>query len=193
MSLDVEFKKKEQRKYSISNRLKLNKSVKINSKFFLNTLKNEKWFSDRNIFGSFISIKTEISTLELNNILQENKKTLCLPIVLDDNIGRLCFKSFKNGEKLSPGKYGVKEPIEGSFYLPEIIFTPCLAYDLEGFRLGYGGGFYDKTIEYFESLNHNFLTVGFAFDDQKIKKVAHNKFDKKLNYILTEKQLYEIL
>ena len=95
MKEDIEFKKKEQRSYSINNRLHLSKSVKINSKFFLNTLKNEKWFSERSIVGSFVSIKTEISTLELNNSLQENRKILCLPIVTNDNFGRLCFKSFK--------------------------------------------------------------------------------------------------
>ena len=193
MNAEVELKKKEQRSYAIKNRLNLNKSVKVNSNFFLNTLKNEKWFLKSNIIGSFISIKTEIPTLEFNSFLQENKKILCLPIVSKDNFGRLYFKSFKNGDNLSIGKYGVKEPNEGNLCLPEIIFTPCLAYDLKGFRLGYGGGFYDKTISYFESINHNFLTVGFAFDGQKIKNVARNKYDKKLNYILTEKQLYKFL
>ena len=68
-----------------------------------------------------------------------------------------------------------------------------MAFDLYGFRIGYGGGFYDKTISYLNAINHNFLTIGFAYDDQRVNDVVHNDLDQKLNYILTEKQLYKIL
>ena len=85
------------------------------------------------------------------------------------------------------------EPANDSDYLPDIIFAPCLAYDQFGFRLGYGGGYYDKTIFYLRSINHNFIVVGVAFDDQKVEKVVHNHLDQKMNYILTEKHLYKIL
>ena len=59
--------------------------------------------------------------------------------------------------------------------------------------LGYGGGYYDKTISYLKSINHNFTLIGYAYDDQKIDKVIYDNFDQKLNYILTEKQLYKII
>ena len=111
---------------------------------------------------------------------------------LDDS-GILVFKRYFYGDKLSEGSYGVKEPSNNDVYLPGIIFTPCLAFDMHGFRLGYGGGFYDKTISYLDSIKHNFLTIGLAYDDQKIDNVPHDDLDQKLNYILTEKQLYKIL
>ena len=76
--------------------------------------------------------------------------------------------------------------------MTDIIFAPCLAFDMRGFRLGYGGGYYDRTIAYYRSLNHNFSVIGYAYDDQKIDQVIHNNLDQKLDYILTEKQLYKI-
>ena len=74
----------------------------------------------------------------------------------------------------------------------KIIFVPCLAFDEYGYRLGYGGGFYDKTIFHLKSIEHNFITIGLAYDEQKVKNVVCDSFDQKLNYILTEKQLYKI-
>ena len=64
---------------------------------------------------------------------------------------------------------------------------------MKGYRLGYGGGYYDKTISNLKSIKHRFITIGFAFDSQKVTNVAHDALDQKLNYILTEKQLYKIL
>ena len=102
------------------------------------------------------------------------------------------FKKFNKGDVLKVGNFGVKEPINENSYLPDIIFAPCLAFDMRGFRLGYGGGYYDRTIAYYRSLNHNFSVIGYAYDDQKIDQVIHNNLDQKLDYILTEKQLYKI-
>ena len=50
-----------------------------------------------------------------------------------------------------------------------------MAYDDLGYRLGYGGGYYDKTISYLKSIKQSFLTVALAYDDQKIKNVVHDK------------------
>ena len=67
---------------------------------------------------------------------------------------------------------------------------PLVAFDQKLFRIGYGGGFYDR---YIEKLNKrkNFYTIGFANSCQKIYKVPKNKFDKKLNFVITEKKIYK--
>ena len=74
-----------------------------------------------------------------------------------------------------------------------IFFVPCLGFDLKGYRIGYGGGFYDKTFEKLKKLNLSFNTVGFAFDDQKQNTLPREVFDYKLDFVLTEKQLYKFL
>ena len=76
--------------------------------------------------------------------------------------------------------------------LPEIILTPCLAFDENGFRLGYGGGYYDKTFSYLKKIKHKFISIAVAFDGQKIDKLVHDKYDQKIDYILTEKKLYKV-
>ena len=62
----------------------------------------------------------------------------------------------------------------------------------DGFRLGYGGGYYDKTFSYLKNINHHFISIVVAFEDQKVDEVVHNDLDQKINYILTEKDLYKI-
>ena len=122
---------------------------------------------------------------------QKELVTYCQDVTPGNKRVLACLYAY--GDKLSNGSYGVKEPLKNDCYFPDIIFIPCLAFDKQGFRLGYGGGFYDKTISYLKAIKHNFLTIGFAYDDQKVSNVVHDGLDQKLNYILTEKQLYEIL
>ena len=92
------------------------------------------------------------------------------------------------------GKFNIPEPVEDkNDVIPQLFFVPCLGFDLQGFRLGYGGGFYDRTFANLKKLNFNFYSVGFAFDDQKQEKLPKEIFDYKLDFVLTEKELYKFL
>ena len=192
MNLKIYFKKKEQRNILTKKRFKINQSISLIGNLYYQTLTKYDWFQKANIVASFLSIKTEIPTEKLNNFIENSSKTLCLPVMTLDEKQPLLFKKFNKGDVLKVGNFGVKEPINENSYLPDIIFAPCLAFDMRGFRLGYGGGYYDRTIAYYRSLNHNFSVIGYAYDDQKIDQVIHNNLDQKLDYILTEKQLYKI-
>ena len=78
-------------------------------------------------------------------------------------------------------------------FLPIIlILTPCLAFDLKGYRMGYGGGYYDKTFYKFKQSKQPFVSVAVAFEDQKVDKLISDDKDQKINFILTEKQIYKI-
>ena len=72
--------------------------------------------------------------------------------------------------------------------MPDLIFVPLVGYDNNLNRLGYGGGFYDR---YFEknSRKKKIIKIGLAFSFQKIKKLPVNKFDKKINRVITEKKI----
>jgi 5-formyltetrahydrofolate cyclo-ligase len=105
----------------------------------------------------------------------------------------LSFHRYKKTDKLIVGRFDVMEPDNNYECMPDVIFVPCLAFDLSGHRLGYGGGYYDKTLSYFNSLKRTFTVVGLAYDNQQVDEVIHDDQDQKLNYILTEKQLYKIL
>ena len=87
--------------------------------------------------------------------------------------------------------FGILEPNENCEALfPELILTPCLAFDKYGYRLGYGGGYYDKTFNKYNNIGHSFISVTVAFDGQRVNNVVNDQNDQKTDYILTEKKIY---
>ena len=191
MNQDLYLLKKMQRKEQSKKRSLIDNSIISNNTFYKKLTKYE-WFNSSKIVASFLSIKSEISTDPLNQYLLSLGKILCLPII-KNNEEILIFKRYCIGDELKKGKFGVSEPVNSQTYLPDIIFVPCLAFDENGYRLGYGGGYYDKSIANFYSIKHKFISIGLAYEGQKVNNVVHDDLDQKLNYILTEKQLYNIL
>ncbi len=194
MNNNLSYQKKEFRKKQFRKRKKLYNSVK--KKFDVN-LFNDFFkkinFNSINIISSFISINTEINTDELNNYIIKKNKKLCLPVVLKQDT-HLIFRSYNNNQNMIEGFMKIKEPPKSNeILIPQLIFVPCLAFDDFGFRLGYGGGFYDRTFSYLKNKKRKFISVGYAFDGQKVLKVPKDKFDIKLDYVITEKKIYSFL
>ena len=74
---------------------------------------------------------------------------------------------------------------------PSIIIVPLVAFSLGGYRLGYGGGYYDRYIE--KNLeNKDLIIIGLGFSFQKYDELPNENHDQKLNWILTEKYLYKV-
>ena len=86
--------------------------------------------------------------------------------------------------------YPEPEPQKKNIVFPDILFVPMVAFDCNLLRLGYGGGYYDRYIEKINK-KKSFLSVGLAFDSQKMKKIPFDKFDKSLDIIITEKKIYK--
>ena len=125
---------------------------------FALTLFNELFekinFQEINIVSSFISINSEINTRELNDLIFIKNKILCLPVI-DKKNSHLIFKQFKSDDNLVKGHMNILEPQNKNRVVnPELIFVPCLAFDNKGNRLGYGGGYYDRTFAYLNKINH---------------------------------------
>ena len=191
MKIEISAKKKKLRKILSSNRENIKKKTKkiFNLKLF-NKLINKLDFDQIKVVASFISIKSEISTTELNNHIMELKKIICFPKIQEGN-DQLLFLSLGSNESLSLGKFNIFEPKNlNNKVVPDLFFVPCLGFDINGNRIGYGGGFYDKTFASLREKKINFNAVGYAFDDQIVKELPADDFDFKLDYVLTEKQLY---
>ena len=189
---EINVNKEIQRKISIKKRAILKDKNSNAFKTLQDHLKDLINFKNYKIIASFISFKSEISTQFLNEFLFNNGKILCLPII-KNNSETLNFIEYNLKTKLVSGKFGIMQPSDLSKeFLPEIILTPCLAFDENGFRLGYGGGYYDKTFSYLKKIKHKFISIAVAFDDQKIDELVHDKYDQKIDYILTEKKLYKV-
>jgi len=190
---EINVNKEYQRKISIKKRATLKDINSSAFKILQDHLKDLINFKNYKIIASFISFKSEISTQFLNEFLLNNGKILCLPII-KNNSETLNFIEYNLKTKLVSGKFGIMQPSDLSKeFLPEIILTPCLAFDDNGFRLGYGGGYYDKTFSYLKKIKRKFISIAVAFDDQKIDELVHDKYDQKIDYILTEKKLYKVL
>ncbi len=143
--------------------------------------------------ASFVSIRSEISTDQLNKKIIELGKNLSFPVISKKS-DQLTFKRVNPSQGFEIGKFNIPQPInKNGEAIPQLFFVPCLGFDLKGFRLGYGGGFYDKTFAKLKKMNLKFYSVGFAFDAQKQIKLPREEFDYKLDFVLTEKQLYKFL
>lgn len=174
------------------NLIKRNTTLEFNIDAFHKLTEKIK-FNAVDCVGSFMPIRSEISTNHLNAKILDMKKKLAFPTI-EKNSETLIFKIANSLKSFKLGKFNIPEPNEDNKeIIPQLFFVPCLGFDLKGYRIGYGGGFYDKTFEKLKKLNLLFYTVGFAYDDQKQNELPIEKFDYKLDFVLTEKQLYTFL
>lgn len=137
------------------------------------------------VVSGFYPYQSEIDLLGLLSRLRGEGWTTCLPIVLKAR-QPLVFKAWAPGEATEPGAWGIPVPCGTARIVePDVMLVPLLAFDRVGYRLGYGGGFYDRTIEMFRAKRH-LVTVGVAFAAQEAEEVVRGKHDQPLDWVLTE-------
>ena len=101
------------------------------------------------------------------------------------------FIKWKFHDPLEVNKFGFLEPkVNGKGIKPDIVVMPILAFDKFLNRIGYGKGYYDKFLNNYINKKKDVLTIGLAFSFQRYKKLPISKFDVKINYILTEKGVW---
>tara|TARA_A100001011_G_C14065747_1_gene738097 strand:+ start:166 stop:753 length:588 start_codon:yes stop_codon:yes gene_type:complete len=141
--------------------------------------------------GIYFPINSEISPLKIFKIKKFFDLKVCLPVI---NADSLKFFPWNLGEELYKTNYGTFEPKNKNLeVIPEVIFVPFLAYDKSFNRLGYGGGFYDKTILKLRTISrkkiNSFIAIGIGYDKQEIKNVPIDNLDQKMDIIVTEKKI----
>jgi 5-formyltetrahydrofolate cyclo-ligase len=98
-------------------------------------------------------------------------------------------RAWAPGDALIDAAYGTRVPPESAAAVtPGLLLVPLLAYDERGYRLGYGGGFYDRSLAALSSP----IAVGCAYDAQAIDEVPTDDHDRRLDWIVTEKRILEI-
>ena len=157
-----------------------------NIKFsFLKIFKEiKKNISKKKIIGGYYPINFEIDILDFLEKLEIKGLQLCLPVVKKNN--EMDYYSWSTKNLLKLNKYGIPEPEQIKKVFPDIILVPLVAFDSRLYRIGYGGGYYDRYIEKLSN-KKNLLKIGIAHSCQKINRVPTNKYDKKLDIIITEK------
>ena len=98
------------------------------------------------------------------------------------------FYNWSINDPLKINKFGIPEPLGSKIIYPDILLVPLVAYDGHLNRLGYGGGYYDRYIEKLEKIK-KVIKIGLAFSFQKISSIPINQYDKRLDFIFTEKEI----
>jgi 5-formyltetrahydrofolate cyclo-ligase len=137
------------------------------------------------IVSGFMPLKSEINPLPLLRKLADAGARLALPAVAGK--GRpLIMRAWSFGEPLAAGVWGIREPKpEAPEVAPDILIVPLLVFDRRGWRIGYGAGYYDRTIAGLRA-RKPIIAAGIAFAAQEIAEVPTTPRDARLDLVLTE-------
>ena len=137
------------------------------------------------VVSAYWPMDSELDPRPLMATLHAAGHPIALPVVLGK--GRpLAFRAWAPGDALEPAAFGTRIPgADKPELVPGVILAPLLAFDRKGYRLGYGGGFYDRTLARLRALGR-MLAVGLAYADQEVPAVPHGPGDRRLDWIVTE-------
>jgi 5-formyltetrahydrofolate cyclo-ligase len=162
------------------------KNLIINFNKFFKILDNKK--NNNKIIGSYYPYNYEVDTLNILKRLEKKNYKISIPKIVKNNQMNFYEWSFK--DPLSINVFGIPEPISEKIVYPDILLVPLVAFDHKLNRLGYGGGYYDRYLA--RALNiKKIITIGLSYSFQKIKKLPINQFDMKLDYVITEKDVFK--
>lgn len=137
--------------------------------------------------AGYVAMGSELDPAELLLRLAAHGYVCALPRVARKN-APLVFHRWQPGEMLVPGAHGTQEPQSTApVCRPDIVLVPLLSFDSEGRRLGYGGGYYDRTLADLRSGGGQVLAVGVAFSAQEAQDLPEDEFDARLDWVVTEK------
>jgi 5-formyltetrahydrofolate cyclo-ligase len=136
------------------------------------------------VVSGFTAIAEEIDPAPLLLRLRSEGYRLGLPVMAGK--GRpLLFRAWNPGEPLAERLWGIREPQASAPEVdPDVVLTPLLAFDRAGYRLGYGAGYFDRTLAAMRS-RKPILTIGVAYDEQEVDAVPHLDYDQRLDWVLT--------
>lgn len=138
------------------------------------------------VVAAFIPMRDEINPLPLLSALIASGWTGALPVVVARD-KPLQFRSWSIGDALEDGPFGTRQPTaDAALVEPDLLLVPLLAYDARRHRLGYGGGYYDRTLAHLR-IAKTVLAAGVAYSAQERESVPVDPWDAPLDLVLTER------
>ncbi|MFT6332423.1 MAG: 5-formyltetrahydrofolate cyclo-ligase [Lentimonas sp.] len=184
------------RKLYLEERLKLDKEqLEIKSKMIANNfikilLPRIDDFSSKKL-AFYVAANNEADPIHLIKYCQNLGNITLLPKI-KEGTRILDFKPYQNGDKLINNKIYPKllEPEDSQEnIIPDIIFTPLIAFDEKCHRIGAGGGFYDATINNYKQGNIQQIFIGIAFEEQEHSNIISDEWDQKLDFIILPERI----
>jgi len=141
--------------------------------------------------SGFWPIGDEVDVMPLLRELAARGHPVALPVVAGR--GRpLVFRRWVEGDDTASGPFGISEPLEGAPAIaPAVLLVPLLAFDRAGYRLGYGGGYYDRSLAALRDKAET-LAVGIAWAGQEVAAVPRDSHDQKLDWVVTEREALRV-
>ena len=110
---------------------------------------------------------------------------VCAPVVRRARAAAAAFAAGRRAARPRAARSATSSPADGDWLEPDVVLAPLLAFDAEGWRLGYGGGYYDRTLAELRA-RREITALGFAFAGQQVAAVAHGPGDARLDGVVTE-------
>lgn len=179
----------QQRNYYKNLRKKMNVFEKqTKEKCIFNNLINSNIVKDYDLFLAYVSNDFEIDTINIINYLLESKKSVAVPRCIKGS-NDMRFFYINSFNDLEEGSFGILEPnrnttaVNESYFEELVCLVPAICYDKQGYRIGFGKGYYDKFLS-----KNKVLKVGLCFDDFLINNIYVDGFDICVDKIITDKR-----
>ena len=158
------------------------KNISFNFKNILRFLKKKR--IQEKVIGGYYPYNYEVDVTGILDNFQKKNYLISLPKIKKNY--KMNFFRWSVKEPLIINKYGIPEPTSNKIIYPDIFLVPLVAYDEKLYRIGYGGGYYDRYLKKIKK-RKKIITIGLAYSFQKVKKIPINKHDIKLDFVITEK------
>ncbi|MGF1551026.1 MAG: 5-formyltetrahydrofolate cyclo-ligase [Paracoccaceae bacterium] len=135
--------------------------------------------------AAYRPIRTEIDPGPALDARAGRGVALAMPVVEGPD-RPLAFRPWRPGAAEVEGAFGAAIPADPASVPPTALVVPLVAFDAEGYRLGYGGGFYDRTLEALRAANPSLTALGLAYDAQAVDRVVREATDQPLDAVVTE-------
>jgi len=158
--------------------------IKISSQQIHQKLKRIQEFSSAKTIGSYYPIGSEVLTQDIMQEALSEGKEIYLPKVVEND---LIFKKIEDLRNLEKGNFDIMEPKDNCPVSEklDVILVPTVAVSRNGFRLGYGYGYYDRFLT-----QKNLVTIALTFAKQIVKSIPHSDNDIKIDWIVTEDEFF---
>lgn len=139
------------------------------------------------VVAGYWAMADEIDVIPALERLSTDRGVHCaLPVVAKSD-APLIFRSWQPGDVLDAGGFGTHHPVETAKQVtPDVLLVPLLAFDMAGYRMGWGGGFYDRTLEQLRQRAGTVCAIGVGYAGQEFDVVVRDRYDQPLDWIVTE-------
>lgn len=138
------------------------------------------------VIGGYFPFRSEFNVQPLLRVLAETGRAIALPVVTGPR-QPLLFRRYRLGDTMSLNRLGIPEPdAHAPEMMPSHLLVPLLAFDDRLYRLGYGGGYYDRTLAALQARGRRPVAIGIAYEAQLVPSVPHGPHDHTLDMVASE-------